>query len=381
MNRSKKKCEITACATDPRREGGFALLMTLLVLIGLTALATGGMVMSRQDLQVTRNHEASLNAFLSAEAGLYEYLGTQVNGDSTITRNLPTGTVVVQAERLLNIEDDSSAVLYRVVSQGTYSDTDGSTSTRTLTAIVLYSEGAGSATASFASGAGILKNGQSGIISGYDWATPADCSGAPGPPVAGVAVPPDGYTQTGNPQVPDGNPDIYDDLPGLELLEATGIPWDDLVNGAITPDYVVANINQWPDLSGQGPDDWPLILVTHHNFKLGNTETEYLGGQGTIVAVENLTLNGNPPDGETDPFHWDGMVLVGGKYRSNGYTEIEGSLVAGLNLLLGGTAQESDLGNGNKEIKYHSCNVARASKKWSSAGGLFEEPGTLLERM
>ncbi len=136
MNRSKKKCEINACATDPRREGGFALLMTLLVLVGLAVLATGGLVVSRQDLQVSRNYEASLNAFLAAEAGLYEYLGTQSNGDSTITRNLPTGTVVVQAERLLNIKDDSSAVLYRVVSQGTYSDTDGSTSTRTLTTIM-----------------------------------------------------------------------------------------------------------------------------------------------------------------------------------------------------------------------------------------------------
>lgn len=246
---------------------------------------------------------------------------------------------------------------------------------------MLYSDYVGSATASFASGPGIIKSGGSGIISGADWATPADCAGTPADTVAGVAVGPGGYTQSGGTSVPEGDPDIEVSMSDLEVLEATGIPWEKLVNGEIVPDYVVADISEWPDLSGQGPDDWPLILVTNTDLALGNTVTEYLGGQGTIVAVGDLTLNGNPPLGETDPFHWDGMVLVGGQYTSNGYSEIEGALVTGLNVLLGADPGEADLGNGNKVIKYHSCNVAKATTNWNLPGSLYEEPGTFSERM
>ena len=64
-----------------RNERGAALMIVLVALVGLTALAAAGMVLTETELRASQNQEAGTNAFYVADAGLQQYLGTKVDGD------------------------------------------------------------------------------------------------------------------------------------------------------------------------------------------------------------------------------------------------------------------------------------------------------------
>ncbi|MFQ5889700.1 MAG: hypothetical protein ACE5JR_06570 [Gemmatimonadota bacterium] len=386
--------------TQPSREGGFALLVSLLVLVGLTALATAGFLLSDADYRVSGNHQASAYADQVANAGLYEYLGSQAPGTDTLTYAFTNGTATVWGEPFLSVAVGQT--LYQITSVGTYAPPVGGVSTRTVRTIAIASPGLFSPLAAFTSSAGILKDGTSGIISGHDDATPADCPSAPAPSVAGVTVPPGGYTQSGGggggkkgggkgeDLVPKGDPNIDDSKSGLQLLQDSGIDWEGIVDGtAVTPDYTIPP-NSWPDFGSLPADEWPVIYIDNPSsvYEVEQTQaTGPLNGRGTLIVRGDLTFTGNNNKDQwvqnnLDPLHWDGLILVGGAYRSNGYSEIEGALVTGLNLLLGESTNVSDLGNGNKTIKYNSCNV-RDARQWMTSGPLqySEMPGTWFESM
>ena len=208
--------------------------------------------------------------------------------------------------------------------------------------------------------------GTSGTISGYDAATPSDCTGGGSNDVAGVAVPPGGYSQNGKNQVPEGDPDIDDSQSGLQQLQATGIDWDGMINGGgMTPDYTVPP-DSWPDFGSLPANEWPLIYVTDSEHALGPGDS----GRGVIVARHDVRMNGS--------FEWDGIMLVGGALRSNGNQTVEGMVVTGLNLLLGESPSDTDLGNGNKTFQYHSCNILSASQALGSET-VSEQPASLSE--
>jgi hypothetical protein len=183
--------------------------------------------------------------------------------------------------------------------------------------------------------------------------------------VAGVAVPPGGYSQSGGGLVPTGAPNVYEAPSTLDLLQSTGVPWNKIVNqGLLAPDYTVPP-DSWPDFDALGSDEWPVIYV-NGNLTVDPDDS----GRGTLIVRNNLTMDGS--------FQWDGMLLVGGYLTSNGYQTIEGATITGLNELLGETTPSSDLGNGNKEFYYDSCKLTYASK--AAFGGLAEVPGSWFER-
>lgn len=340
-------------------------MIVLVALVGLTALAAAGMVITETELRATENADAGTSAFYAADAALQEYMGTRY-GESVDTFTYSTGTAVVEGEQLLELPGDR--ILYRVRSVSTYVPPEGGTASRTISRLALFDAGTITAKASFAAGAGLLKSGGSGTISGVDYATPGDpnCPDSPGSTVAGVAVPTSGYTQDGGGLVPDGDPDVDDTaVSSIELLEQTGVPWEKIVNeGLIEPDYLIPP-DSWPLAGTLGADEWPVIYVD------GNaTVTADHNGQGTIIVRQNLEMNGD--------FVWRGLVLVGGYLTSNGYQIVEGATITGLNELLGELTPSSDLGNGNKSFLYHSCYLSMASK--AAFGGLAEVPGSWAER-
>jgi hypothetical protein len=353
-----------------RREGvvgnerGSALLIVLVTLVGLTALAAAGMVLTETQLRASENQEAGTNAFYAADAGLQQYLGMRI-GVTTDTFTYASGSAVVQAEKLLDLPVDR--VLYRVRSVSTHTPPEGGTASRTISRLALYSAGTVTAKASFAAGAGLLKSGGSGTISGADYATSGNpnCPNSPADTVAGVAVPPSGYTQSGGNLVPDGDPEVYEASSSIELLEETGIPWEKIVNeGLVAPDYTIPP-DTWPLAGSYGSDEWPVIYVD------GSIDVSPdQSGHGTIIVRNNLTLSGD--------FQWNGLLLVGGYLTSNGFQTIQGATITGLNELLGESTPSSDLGNGNKEFKYHSCYLTMASR--AAFGGLSEVPGSWFER-
>jgi Tfp pilus assembly protein PilX len=340
-------------------------MIVLVALVGLTALAAAGMVMTETELRASQNQEAGTTAFYVADAGLQQYLGTRLEATTTDTFTYASGSAIVEGEKVLDLPNDR--VLYRIRSTSTYTPPEGGTASRTVSRLALYSAGTVTATASFASGSGLLKNGGTGTISGIDQATSGDpgCPNSPAATVAGVAVPPGGYVQSGGTLVPEGLPDVYEAPSSLELLQATGVPWNKIVNqGMLAPDYTVPP-DSWPNFDTLPADEWPVIYVKN-SIELNPDNS----GRGTVIVRNNLTLDGS--------FEWDGMVLVGGYLTSNGYQTVSGATITGLNELIGETTPSSDLGNGNKKFLYDSCKLTYASK--AAFGGLSEVPGSWFER-
>ena len=109
-------------------EAGFALLTVLLVLIGVTALASAGFVLSDADYRVSQNYRSSVESFLVANAGLYHYLGEPYDGAVSRTYSFENGRTDVRPQRLLDLAD--GRILYRLVAQAEYNPPEGGTATR-----------------------------------------------------------------------------------------------------------------------------------------------------------------------------------------------------------------------------------------------------------
>lgn len=343
-----------------KNEAGFALLTVLLVLIGVTAMASAGFILSDLDYRVSQNHRSSVHAFLAANAGLYEYMGDQKTPDTTLAYAYSTGDADVGPRQLLDLGD--GRILYRIASQATYDAPEGGTATHSVSTTAIQAISGFDVTAPIASLTTLHKNGGAGTIDGDDDADAGDCEGAEAPEVAGVTVPNGGYDQSGGAPVPEGSPDILeDDIPGL--IDLIGLDWQAILDGdLVRPDYTIPS-DSWPSI---GADDWPVIHVTG-DISLSPANS----GQGTLIVEGRLTMEGG--------FDWGGIILIGDNFISNGNNEIMGTIMAGLNVMLGGTPPESDLGNGTKTFHYHSCNIKWAME--SAFGGLHEVPGTWTESM
>lgn len=359
---SRKRIERIQLATPglDKNEAGFALLTVLFVLIGVTAMASAGFILSDSDYRVSQNHRSNVHAFLAANAGLYEYVGDQKTPDTKLAYAYTTGGADVGPQQLLDLGD--GRVLYRIASQATYDAPEGGTATHGVSTVAIHAISGFNVSAPIVSLTTLHKSGGSGEIRGEDKSHNGDCDGAKAPEIPGVAVPDSGYVQDGGSPVPEGDPDIFeDDIPGL--IDLVGLDWQAVLDGdLVKPDYTIPS-DSWPSI---GSDEWPVIHVTGDiSLNPGSS------GQGTLIVEGSLTMSGS--------FDWDGIILVGDNFISNGNNEIMGTLMAGLNVMLGETPPDSDLGHGKKKFRYHSCNIQQAME--SAFGGLHEVPGTWTESM
>jgi hypothetical protein len=149
------------------------------------------------------------------------------------------------------------------------------------------------------------------------------------------------------------------------MVNDLNINWQGMLDGSFAQaDYVVSQ-DGFPNFSTDiAADEWPLILFDTGTPSLGPGQS----GRGTIVIPHGATMNGS--------FTWDGLILIGDEFISNGNQTIEGAVIAGLNLLLGQNPSSVELGNGNWAAHYHSCNVLNALK---GVGWPVEEPHTWVE--
>lgn len=203
---------------------------------------------------------------------------------------------------------------------------------------------------------GINKNGNSGIISGVDQCPVA--SGGTGTSLPAVAVPADpGFTGQVGPL--EGTPKV--DTIGStaeEAADAVPFDWDAIVNGdAITPDFdIPADGSGFPGVTWftDNPLSWPVVIV--RNGPYPNTQfTLSTEGRGLLIVFGDLRLSGSQAG-------WDGIILVGGRLRSDGTNEVQGATITGLNVKLGYSVADNDVNdlNGTKQYLYNSCNVKSA---------------------
>lgn len=345
-------------------EGGFALLVSLIAIVGLTALATGGFFLADSEHKTSTNHHASVEAYHLAEAGLNQFLGDASGTPSTGSQGTyqypdAGGEAEVFVEYVGATRDDQD--IYRVRSVGRFDPASpGQTVVRQVGLVAVLNTGViPDPKASVASGGGITKNGGSGLISGYD-----NCNSAPAR--AGVRVPTDpGYDGKEKPL--EGEPKADSVSNPFDYLEPGAEQWwDGMLDGStVQHDYVLNSddsSSQWPDYS-QVDEEMPVTYVDKNNIELGDNED----GRGLLIIRGNTTLKGN--------FDWDGVILIGGSLTDHGQGQIQGAVMTGLNVLKGEDVSQDDLEDvdtldGTKKYLFDSCIVEKVQNATATLAGV-----------
>ena len=132
----------------------------------------------------------------------------------------------------------------------------------------------------------------------------------------------------------------------FQVASATGVDWNGIRNlGAIVPDYF-AIIN--------GDNNF------YTYYLIGSAAPANIDGTGLLIVEDALVPTGT--------FEWDGLILVGGSVNINSASSftVNGTIVAGLNTLLGGTPLGTTLNVDGHDlfVQYNSCNVRQALRRF-----------------
>lgn len=350
---------------------GFALVVVLLALVGLTALAVGGWMVTDSDYKASRAQRTSVEALYVANSGLEQFLAEHQGPvpTSPVTYSYPDGSAEVTMDTLRVINPLQS--VWRIRSVGTQDLPGGGTARRTVQTIAVLNASTFKFPSAFSSATGLHKNGNAGEISGYDHSDGSDCPQGGNDDTSGVATPssPYDYQQSGGGGsiVPEGSPkDTAQFASQTELLESTGIDWAAMVAGELLQfDYTVPP-DSWPNFGSLPADEWPVIYVDNPGGEFSLSPSE--SGRGTLIVRGDLEISGITT--------WEGPILVGGAVTTDGKQIVNGAISSGFNLLLGESVPQSSVGNGNKEILFHSCNL-HASMQHTAT--FVADPGTWSE--
>ncbi|MDZ7781342.1 MAG: hypothetical protein U5R14_15615 [Gemmatimonadota bacterium] len=328
---------------------GFALPMAIFLLLVTTGAVMTTLAQTSTERRVSDSGATGERALVLAESGLarLDELGfdfaSSVQDSARITMSDGFADVVMERVRAPTSTERAVFVVRArgVQTQGGWSDAPNAV--RTVVRLGEWVEGTMQVHAGWTSLTGLRKNGNAGSLSGID-----QCGVQS--PVAGVAVP-DSPGYSGHSGPVSGSPPIKSigSTPGNAAAQVH-IDWAGIVDGsALEPDYVYPD-DGWPS----DFDDWPVIYVDNpgSGFSLPDS------GRGTLIVRGDLTISGSRS--------WDGIVLVGGELTSNGNNRVRGATITGLNVKLGETPGESDVGNGNKSYVYNSCNVQDAMQSQAS---------------
>ena len=352
-----------------RNRRGFALPMTIMVIVVLTAALTSAFVATASETTTNVALRGQSRAFMVAQMGLERFLenpdelalcpkcdslrsapaidtfAKEIDGDSvyiTVTRirhqSSPTVPAVyfIQARgvdkrsklsgRLANVDAERSVGMY------------AQWNTNTMHVLSAWT-----------SLTGLKKQGTAGLLSGLD-----ECGEMP--PLAGTTVGKGDLHYSGNPTWAEGSPAIDTVKTAAELAAEMKIDWNGIINGNTMPADITIPSDQFPSLAWFDADTsrWPIIRIKHANYSLPNR------GRGILIVEGNFTISGSDM--------WDGVILVGGKLTSNGNNTVAGATISGLNVLLpdappASTSEFDDAtANGAKTYVYSSCKVARATE-------------------
>ena len=352
---------------DGRRDG-FAMPLALLTLVVLTVGVAASFSRVTSEMRRTQDRQAETDAFVYAQGSLERFAVDRKNLGFLANPPLPVesvriafvdGYADVVARRVLpkTATEDAVYLLNARAVKQTGNAAWAPQSEATVTQYAYFRDGMMKVLSAWTSLTGLEKNGGVGTIDGSD-ASPSGsmtdygsaCGGEP--TVAGVAVPDvPGYIQNGGSPAPTGSPPVDSLGTQAQTIAAVGIDWDAILNGnVILPDLIIPTPDSWPSSWPSGW--WPVIRID------GDYNVNPPGGQGTLIVTGDLEINGLA--------EWEGIILVGGTLYSDGYNNVHGAVVSGLNVMLGMTVGQSDVGNGNKTYQYDSCAIANAANRFSA---------------
>ena len=343
-----------------RKGVALILALVLIIILSVTAAAALGMVSSER--RVVEDHEAAAEAHALARSAYNQFVANPAGflpsfapatfaGPDSAHFTFSDGYAWVSVQRV-RPSVSGSAPLFLIRSRAVRTI---NRPVRTPLAERVFAQYAQwqdidmPTMAAWTSLSGILKNGGQGTISGAD-----NCGTST--PVAGVAVPNvPGYAQAGGSSVPTGSPPILNLGSQAAANGVVGVDWVTVLSGmALSADIVLPG-SSWPSFANA--NYWPVIYVDQ--VSSWNLPTS---GRGMLIVKNDLTIGGS--------IQWDGIILVGGAFTSNGNNTVNGALVTGLNVLLGQAVPPSNIGNGTKTYRYDSCNVESAMKKFNGLAPL-----------
>ena len=345
--------------SEASSSAGTALPVTLLALIALAALASGGFLLTFVELRTSENYAGAVRAFYVADAGLNEMLSSppaDTAAVSTSTYAIGGGTATVVSQRLLRL--DRNRELRLVTSGGVHGPGREGATRRTVAELVVTSRPF-RPLASLVSASPIAVASPASV-SGFDVATPG-CAVAVPSSVSGLAVAPDAFLGAGPALA--GTPALWEipDLAGA--LAAGGLDWASFLKPAyLEPEEQVTAL--WPD---SVPSNGYGVAV--YASRGAAPIDRSVRGRGVLVVAGDLTVSGE--------LVWEGLVLIGGAVRVTGRIDVRGGLLAGLDALMGASVDTSDL-SGNVRISYDSCAIAGAAARLLRGPGTV--PGSWFER-
>lgn len=371
-------------------EAGYALLVTLLAIIGLTVLATGGFLISNSESNMSRNYRHAVGGFNLAEAGLSSYLGTMdgTPPDDTVTYTFSEGTADVWATELGDSGDGHR--IWQITSRSTPS-APYEALRRQVSTLVMVDPVISESPAAFISADTLEKSGSAGNISGDDESTSDDCpEGAQGSRaglwsywfegnLTAASGSPDTIRTKVDPSVNEADSTDVVTNPYDSIATATGwsIDWQGILDGTeVAYDYIVSDPSNFPDLSDT--TEWAVVKIdqsgssTNKPMNQVTIDDACCSGQGLLVVEQAVKFSGD--------FTWDGIIMSGGAIRSSGTTDIQGTLLTGLATTLYPFSlldmDKSSIGSGTKNFQYNACTVAKAGRE---AGKLVQIPNSWFE--
>lgn len=367
-------------SSPPRARRGMALPMVIVVLLVLGASFAGGVALARGERSLDDAGKSAVLAQTYAESGLQRIISdrgalglTGQPGTSDSTRVTFTGGYYdVTTTQLRPASGTTVPGLYLMRSHAVITRTGvaGAPSAEyTVTQMAVWTAGTMMVQSALTGYNGTEKSGASGAISGVDQCPVS--SGGSGTTLAAIAVPATasdggpGYEGSTAPLT--GTPLVsYIGANPTAAAAASPIDWPNIYSGtAITADFTVDWQGNGINGSASFPNDawftanptkFPVIFIANGPPNSGNEFVLSSFGRGMLIVQDDIRLNGNTSG-------WDGIILVGGRLRTNGANRVQGATVSGLNTQMGYTPGPTDINdlNGTKQFLYDSCNVRSAT--------------------
>lgn len=352
-------------------ERGISLLLTMLLVLLLLVAVTGAAMRTTAERRSALDIAAQVDAFALAQSGIDRYLEARTTKPTTFPDSasftMTGGRAVATLHRFRASASDTVFVL---VSRGENTTQDryaanSAAALRTVAQLMRFSAGTLGVPGAWTSLTPMVKNGNTGALSGVD-----ACTTSPKPSIPGVALPTvsasDMSPSYSGPTGPiNGNPDnlaVAIGTPGTSgtAKEAVDIDWAGIVaRTSLTPTFYQKTTSpasgSFPSTSDLSGTNWPVVFV-EGDKSLNNSDVPSGGGQGILIVTGNLTLGGVA--------RWNGIVLVGGTLTSNGNNTVLGGIVTGLNVKLGQSVASQSVGNGTKTFQYHSCHIASSMARF-----------------
>jgi hypothetical protein len=352
---------------------GFALPMTIMVIVVLTAALTSAFIATASETTTNVAMRGQSRAFMVAQMGLERFLEQpdalslcptcdtlrSTPSVDTFGRLIDSDSVYITVTRIRHQSSPTIPAVYFIQARGLdkRSKLSGRLANvdaeRSVGMFAQWNVNTMQVLSAWTSLTGLKKQGTSGLLSGID-----ECGQMP--TIAGTTVGKGDMHYSGQPSWAEGNPAIDTSQTAAQLAASMKIDWNAIVNGTAMPADITVPDQAFPNLAWFDADTsrWPIIRIKSANYSLPNK------GRGVLIVDGNFTISGSDM--------WDGVIMVGGKLTSNGNNTVAGATISGLNVLLPGNVPASTsefddaTANGNKTYVYSSCKVARATKSLQS---------------